>query len=149
MIIIEFIQLILNCIFQIILFIWWKVTKVDEKFFKWLGFKKPKLKSSISMIIICIIIYFSLYILDFIIGNISTIAESENITVNTFKGFGFYAIIPSFIQTFFHNGVSEELLFRGFFSKRFISKFGFKIGNSSSFIWNHAHNSYGYYGNRT
>lgn len=134
--ILEFVQLILSCIFQIVLFslipfIWWKITKVDEKFFKWLGFKKPEWNGSISMVVICIIIWFSLSILDYtVLANMSAISESENITSNAFKGLGVYAIIPAFMQNVFQNGVSEELLFRGFLSKRFISKFGFKIGNS-------------------
>ena len=134
MTIIEFMQLILNCIFQILLFslipfIWWKITKVEEKFLKWVGLKKPKLKGSILLLFTCVIMSFSFAVIDSYIGNISNLAESQNITVNSFKGLGFYAVIPAFMQNFFQNGVSEELLFRGFFSKRFISKLGFKTGN--------------------
>lgn len=144
--IVEFIHLALSCILQIALFslvpfIWWKLTRVDEKFFKWLGFKNPELKGSIWMIIICIIILVSLYIIDStVLADMTALSESENITSNSFKGMGIYSIIPAFIQNFFQNGVSEELLFRGFLSKRFISKFGFKTGNSiQAFIFGIMH----------
>lgn len=139
-------QIVLNSIFQIILFslipfIWWKLTKVDEKFFKWMGVKKPELKGSIGMMIICMIVWLSLYILDStVLADMTALSESENITSNAFKGLGIYAIIPAFIQNIFQNGVSEELLFRGFLSKRFISKFDFNKGNLiQSFIFGIMH----------
>lgn len=106
MTIIEFMQLILNCIFQILLFslipfIWWKITKVEEKFLKWVGLKKTKLKGSILLLFTCVIMSFSFGVIDSYIGNISNLAESQNITVNSFKGLGFYAVIPAFMQIFF------------------------------------------------
>ena len=98
MTIIEFMQLILNCIFQILLFslipfIWWKITKVEEKFLKWVGLKKPKLKGSILLLFTCGIMSFSFAVIDSYIGNIANVAESQYITVKFFSKWRIRGII--------------------------------------------------------
>lgn len=132
-------QLTLNSVFTFILqffifalipFIWWKVTKPNERFFTWLGFKKAKFNNKIFPLVIIIIIWFICYNFDpemFI--DMTVVEESDALVSNIFTGLGVYAIIPAFIQALFVQGVTEELLFRGFLAKRLINKFDFNMGN--------------------
>ena len=39
-------------------------------------------------------------------------------------------IVRLLIYSFFQTGLSEEIFFRGFLTKRLINKFGFQLGNS-------------------
>lgn len=61
--------------------------------------------------------------------DMTVVEESDALVSNIFTGLGVYAIIPAFIQALFVQGVTEELLFRGFLAKRLINKFDFNMGN--------------------
>lgn len=50
--------------------------------------------------------------------------SSGSVSVNAFAGIGAAAIMPAFIENFIGNGVAEEILYRGFFCKRFCNKLG-------------------------
>lgn len=127
-------QLIL---FSIIPFIWWKYGnkkgKYDEKFLTWIGLKKPKFiknKKTYLYLILIIISWYICYTFD--IGSLVNISEkdgSDAVASSVFKGMGFSAVIPVLIQSMFQQGFTEELLFRGFITKRLINKFGFECGN--------------------
>jgi membrane protease YdiL (CAAX protease family) len=41
-----------------------------------------------------------------------------------------WGLASVFVTAFVQNGLSEELLFRGFIGKRLIAKFGFSVGNA-------------------
>lgn len=117
-------------LFSMAPFIWWKVTKPKEKFFTWLGFKKPKFNKKIFSLIIVFVIWYIFYNLDpemFI--DTTAMKESDATVGNMFSNLGVWAIVPAIIQSFFVQSITEELLFRGFFAKRLINKFGFNIGN--------------------
>ena len=127
------INIVISTIVQFILvsilpFIWWLITaRKIQGFFPYLGFEKPKVKNKIksSVYCICTIIFFGCFsftIIPMLIGDVE-IATSQ------FQNLGIQGIIPALIYAFFQTGLSEELLFRGFLGKRFISKFGFATGN--------------------
>lgn len=48
---------------------------------------------------------------------------------NRFAGLGLAALIPAFLYAILQTGLSEELFFRGFLTKRFITRWGFYKGN--------------------
>lgn len=55
--------------------------------------------------------------------SIKNMNSSENLAANAYIGLGVAAMIQCFIESFISNGVSEEVFFRGFLTKRFGAKF--------------------------
>jgi len=126
-------RLLLNAIFQIILFtfipfLWWFFTaRKKEKFQTWIGLIKPSFSATPSAFII---VFLTIGIM-FLLGNVLTGSfEDHSIFADyQFMGLGFSGIVPIVIYAFFQTGLSEEILFRGFLGKRLFHKFGFEIGN--------------------
>ena len=110
-------------------FIWW-LTRDKNKisFIKYLGVKKPIVKNKRNYIITFLFTIFILSFLPFII--VPLFIDSSNMATSQFKGKGISALFPALIYAFLQIGLSEELFFRGFLTKRFVKKFGFNIGNS-------------------
>lgn len=130
----EFINLLISAIIQIMLFltlpfIWW-LTRDKNKinFIKYLGVKKPIVKNKRNYIITFLFTIFILSFSAFII--VPLFIDSSNMATSQFKGKGISALFPALIYAFLQTGLSEELFFRGFLTKRFVKKFGFNIGNS-------------------
>lgn len=133
------IQLTLNTIFGFIVqlglvslipFLWKKAKHIDESFFRWVGIKKPIFNGKVIFLALTVVVWYIFYSFNpttFI--DIAVIEESENITANVYTGMGIYAILPAFIESVFRQGVTEEILFRGFLAKRLMTKFGFMYGN--------------------
>lgn len=130
----QIINLLVNAILQVLLFAiipfgWWLIfAREKSNFFNWLGFKKPmiqnRLKHLSSFLIISVILVFpSLLAVTFFI-------DKSTMATNQFSGQGISAIIPALIYSFLQTGLSEELFFRGFLTKRFVHKFGFHLGNT-------------------
>ncbi|WP_454053117.1 CPBP family intramembrane glutamic endopeptidase [Clostridium sp. Marseille-Q7071] len=130
----EFINLLISAIIQVILFlilpfIWWLTRdKKQSNFLKYLGIKKPIVKDKSRYILTFIFTIFILSFSAFII--VPLFIDSSNMATSQFKGKGISALFPALIYAFLQTGLSEELFFRGFLTKRFIKRFGFKIGNS-------------------
>ncbi|WP_283591778.1 CPBP family intramembrane glutamic endopeptidase [Clostridium butanoliproducens] len=127
-------NLLISAIIQIMLFltlpfIWW-LTRDKNKisFIKYLGVKKPIVKNKRNYIITFLFTIFILSFLPFII--VPLFIDSSNMATSQFKGKGISALFPALIYAFLQIGLSEELFFRGFLTKRFVKKFGFNIGNS-------------------
>jgi len=126
-------NLFINSIMQVILFtiiplIWWLVFwRKKEPFLKWLGFKKIKIENRIRFAIIFIVTIISLSLQILIIPYIINI---EILAAYQFYHLGVKALVPAFIYAFIQTGLSEEIFFRGFLTKRLINKFGFQIGNA-------------------
>lgn len=51
------------------------------------------------------------------------------LATNQFYAQGTNALIPALLFAFIQTSLAEEIFFRGFLTKRFINKFGFKVGN--------------------
>ena len=120
-------------IFLIIPFLWWLIKlRKEMSFFKWVGLIKPKLNSKWWIIIIFVIAYGFFYLFDFTMfidkQSIEVLQTSEKVSANVYTGLGFVAIIPSLLTTLIANGLCEEVLFRGFISKRLCNKFGKNAG---------------------
>lgn len=120
-------------LFLIIPFLWWLIKyRKDISFFKWVGLIKPKLNSKWWMIIIFIIAYGFFYLFDFTIfideKSLEILQTSESISANVYTNLGVIAIFPALLKTFIANGFCEEVLFRGFVSKRLCNKFGKNTG---------------------
>lgn len=127
------INLFLSSVFQIVIFsippaIWWSLTvKKQISFEEWLGLKKPIIEDKERFIVSSLFIIAFYTVMYFIIPNL---VEDSELATSQFAGQGIIALIPAVIYAFLQTGFSEELLFRGFLAKRFISKFGFRIGNT-------------------
>lgn len=111
--------------FTFIPFVWWYLkARENQGFLKWIGLKKMVGgKKTINAIII---VSTSFMLVDalilYIIRDIDT-ATSD------FIGLGIKAVPSIIIYAVFNTALSEEILFRGFLLKRFLSKFGFDIAN--------------------
>lgn len=116
-------------LFLIVPFLWWFIKhRKNISFVKWIGLKKPELKSKWWIIIIFIILYCFFYLFDFTVfmdqKSLELLQTSESVSANIYDGLGWIAIIPALLTTFIANGLCEEILFRGFICKRLCSKFG-------------------------
>lgn len=115
-------QLIL---FSIIPFIWWFIHfRKEEKFFKWVGLKKPAIKDNSKNIFFIIAISFVL--LTLLLFAVTLFVDN---TTSEFSNFGTASIIAVIITAFIRTGFAEEVFFRGFLAKRLIHKYGFQTGN--------------------
>jgi len=116
-------------IFSLIPVLWWFIKhRKETSFFKWVGLYKPELKSKWWVVVIFAIVYYFVYSFDITMfvseESMNVVGESESVSANVYTGIGMAAIIPALIQNFIANGVSEELLYRGFIGKRLCAKFG-------------------------
>ena len=112
----------------VIPYIWWFFAGGSEySFFNWLGFRVHSIEDKTKYFMAFAAIIILLLIPSFVI--IPIFVGSEIVTVQ-FAGAGISAILPAFISAFLQSSLSEEFFFRGFLGKRFINKFGFKIGNT-------------------
>ncbi|WP_274307062.1 CPBP family intramembrane glutamic endopeptidase [Solibacillus daqui] len=128
------INLLISAIFQVLLFsiipfVWWLVTaRKETRFLTWLGLKKIKIRNNqtymASFLFVIIILVIPTYISVIFFMDESAMATSQ------FSGKGLTAFIPALIYAFLQTGLSEEIFFRGFLTKRLIYKFGFRLGNS-------------------
>lgn len=128
------INLLISAIFQLLLFsiipfVWWLVTaKKETSYLTWLGIKKIKIKSNqifmASFLFVIIVLVIPGYLAVAFLIDESAMATSQ------FSGKGISAIIPVLIYAFLQTGLSEEIFFRGFLTKRLINRFGFQLGNS-------------------
>lgn len=115
-------------VFSIIPFVWWLIAgRKENGFFAWIGLKIPTIKDkrkyAITFTVTIILLTVpTLFIIPMFIDN-AIMATSQ------FSGQGVTAFIPVLIYAFLQTGFSEELLFRGFLTKRLIRKFGFQYGN--------------------
>ena len=115
--------------FSLIPFIWWLITaRKKENFFKWIGFKKIEHEGNavvtvlISVAALLVYGFATTFFTKMFSGDITS-AGSQ------FAGKGLSYIPAAVVYGFIRTGLSEEILFRGFFLKRIASKFGFVTGN--------------------
>lgn len=129
----QIISLLISAILQVILFsiipfVWWLIFgRKEAHFFKWLGFKKPVIKNKVRYVIVFAITVISLSIPSFLI--VPYFIDKSVLATTQFYGQGVSALIPALIYAFLQTGLSEELFFKGFLTKRLIHKFGFQVGN--------------------
>lgn len=128
------INLLISAIFQVLLFsiipfVWWLVTaRKETRFLTWLGFKKMKIRNTQTYMALILFIIIILVIPAYIAINI--FMDESAMATSQFSGKGISAFIPALIYAFLQTGLSEEIFFRGFLTKRLINKFGFQLGNS-------------------
>ena len=127
-----FLNQLLNAIIQVVLFsiipfIWWLVTaRKKEKFFEWLGVKKPECESKKNLILTMAIIL----AICFLAGEFAIWLRGDAAAADSaYKGMGLAALPSVLVYSFIQTGLSEEILFRGFLLKRLTAKFGFTIAN--------------------
>lgn len=128
------INLLISAIFQVLLFsvipfVWWLVTaRKETKFLTWLGIKKIKIKNNKTYMFSFLFVTFILLIPGYLA--VTLFIDESAMATSQFLGKGISAFIPVLIYAFVQTGLSEEILFRGFLTKRLINKFGFQLGNS-------------------
>lgn len=128
-----FIQALLNGAVQVILFallplvVWMISARKKEKFFSWIGIKKPAVEDRkkwwLSMLVIFAVCLASGELAVFLRGPMET-ADSA------YKGLGVAAIPGILAYAFIQTGLSEEIIFRGFLVKRLAAIFGFAKANA-------------------
>lgn len=129
----QIIGLLISGILQVILvsiipFIWWLIFgRKENSFFKWLGFKKPIIRNKIKYVVTFVATIICLSIPSFLI--IPHFVDKSVLATAQFYGEGASALIPALIYAFLQTGLSEELFFKGFLTKRLVHKFGFQVGN--------------------
>lgn len=127
------ISLLVSAILQIILFsiipfVWWLIfARKEDHFLKWLGFKKPVIKNKVRYMVIFGITVISLSVPSFFI--LKNFLNQSVLATTQFYGQGATALVPALIYAFLQTGLSEEIFFKGFLTKRLIRKFGFQLGN--------------------
>lgn len=126
------INLLIGFVVQLLLFsalpfIWWLIKKrKDTSFFRWIGLKKPVIhdKKNYGLIVLfTLLLFLSVSLI------IPMIVDSSDTATSQFAGQGLSALLPVLIYSFLQTGLSEEIFFRGFLTKRLVSAFGFNIGN--------------------
>lgn len=128
------INLLISAIFQVLLFliipfVWWLVTtRKETRFLTWLGIKKIKIRNNKTYMFLFLFVIFILVIPAYIV--VTLFMDGSTMATSQFSGKGISALIPALIYSFFQTGLSEEIFFRGFLTKRLINKFGFQLGNS-------------------
>lgn len=120
-------------VFSFLPVVWWFFRHRKETgFFKWIGLYRPKLESKWWILLIFAILYYFFYNFDFTqfvdSNTLEYIESSSAVSANVFAGIGAIAILPALIENFIANGMSEEILYRGFLCKRFCNKIGFAKG---------------------
>lgn len=114
-------------LFTLIPFICWAVTaRKKEKFFSYIGLKRPEVKEKKRFIFEIILVV----VLCFAVGEIATLLKGSVETADSaYKGLGMTAIPTVLVYAFIRTALAEEILFRGFLLKRLSAKFGFNAGN--------------------
>lgn len=120
-------------LFTIIPFFWW-ILKTDKEvsFFTWIGLKLPKTTNKKKYLIIFIGILGLMPVL-LLITNVF-LPDSAELATAQFFGQGMNAFMAAIIYGFLQTGLSEEIFFRGFLTKRFINKYNFFTGNNMQAI---------------
>ncbi|RHW39141.1 CPBP family intramembrane metalloprotease [Neobacillus notoginsengisoli] len=114
--------------FSIIPFLWWVIFwRKEATFFKRLGFKRPVIQNKARYLIIFAATIILLSIPSLFI--IPLFVDQSVLATTQFYGQGALMLAPALIYAFLQTGLSEEILFRGFLTKRLIRKFGFMVGN--------------------
>lgn len=115
-------------LFSLIPLIVWAITaRNKENFFSWIGLRKIQTKDPFKFALLFIVLFggvclISLWVVPLIIGGEETAASG-------FAGGGVSVIPGILIHSVIQTGLSEEILFRGFFGKRFVARLGFAAGN--------------------
>lgn len=111
-------------VFSLIPIIWWCFKgRKKESFLNYFGLTKPK--SVGKKAFYCILIYCAIWG----ITHLPIFTQYTQTSSNAYLGLGMSAILPIILVSFMGQGLSEELLFRGFINKRLVNKMGFQIGN--------------------
>lgn len=130
----EIISTFISAIIQVILFssipfFWWVIFgRKQAGFFKWIGLKKPKIKTKQVYSTLCIVTILLFSCMSFVL--IPMFSNLTELATSRFSGQGSKGIISALLYAFIQTGLSEEILFRGFLGKRIANKFGFAIGNT-------------------
>ncbi len=135
------INIIINAIFQIILFsflpflAWlaYRKKKTNVGFFEYVGLIRPERRAKWWILFIVLALYLCIYNFvdpSMVLDNAAEqmLQNNPSITGNQYVGLGMATIFPAFVTSFIQNGLCEEMLFRGFLCKRLIQRVGCPVG---------------------
>lgn len=112
-------------VFSLIPIIWWCFKgRKKETFLNYFGLTKPKSFNKKSFYVVLI------YCVIWSITHLPIFTQYTQTSSNAYLGLGISAILPIILVSFIQQGLSEELLFRGFINKRLVNKMGFQIGTT-------------------
>lgn len=110
-------------------FLWWMIGyRKKETFFKWIGLYKPSVVENWWIVLIFGIVHIFFSIFDWTLlmpsSDLAILEQSDVYAANAYTGLAWAAVLPAFIENFLANGLCEELFFRGFLTKRLVSRIG-------------------------
>jgi membrane protease YdiL (CAAX protease family) len=137
-----------RAVFQILLltiipFVWWVVWRIGTKeskiaYLKWIGLRKPIIRDTGKFIFFVMLALVVAVLMSIVLDPV--LPDDIQLANARFGGQGAKAIVPAIIFSFFATALPEEILFRGFLSKRLTKKVGFSIGNTiQAFIFGLLH----------
>lgn len=95
-------------------------------FARWIGLYTPKLRASRTRALTAILAWVLVSLASImLIGSLG-----EGVAASRFRGSGLAGVVPVILHAVIQTGLSEEIFFRGFLSKRLIARFGFAVGNA-------------------
>ena len=127
----EFIgALVQVALFAVVPFIVWLIAgRKKEKFFKWIGLKKPSSEGSAAKVWGIALAVTAVYFAVSLILTKTMFSDLPNATTDSFGGKGAAAVPAILAYAFIRTAFAEELLFRGFIF-RLRNKLGFAAGNT-------------------
>ncbi len=109
-------------LFSALPFVWWLLTaRKKESFSRWIGLKKPKKRSGNGIVKLCV----SATLVFMLIGvfAVKQVGGAKT-AAGGFYGMGASALPAVLVYGIFNTALPEEILFRGFFLKRFAARLG-------------------------
>ena len=119
-------------IFTLIPFLFFVFRKdKTQRFFQFIGFNKPPIKSIVYVIFISLLFVLIGIGVIFIDDGIRQVVITPPSITGNLREMGLHinSIMILLIIALFKTSLAEEILFRGFIAKQLVEKFSFKIGN--------------------
>ena len=112
----------------IITFLWWLIAaRKKAPYLTWIGLYRPKIERTRLFLLVATI---ALLWIPLLMGLLlPSFVDTADTAASQFTGAGLAAIVPIILYAFIQTGLSEEILFRGFLTKRLSSWMGFSVGN--------------------
>lgn len=126
----DFIPQTISALIQILLFllipfIWWLATaRRSEPFFRWLGWKRPRVTQPARLALVII----GTLVVAGAVG-VLFISAAADVSPSPLTGLGFAGLGAALVYAVGQTAFAEESLFRGFVLKRVAARFGFWTGN--------------------
>lgn len=120
-----FVQLALVLVIPIV---WWGVSaRGSVRFTAWIGLRRPSWNANWIRVIGAVLVWV------LVGGGLVVLLQSQvtGASASRVAGLGVSGVVPVLFQSLVQTSLSEEIFFRGFLGKRFITRWGFAVGNTA------------------